>query len=59
MAGASLPETEQFEAAVEEGVAMVEAGDRPVVAADYLGEQHGLEHRVDELLAVITSEVEE
>lgn len=38
-----LPASERFDRAVREGATLVENGDRPVVAADYVAEQHGLD----------------
>lgn len=41
----SQTEAERVEAAIEDAVAAVEQGDRPVPAADWAVEQHGVEHR--------------
>lgn len=50
--------TDRFSRAVREGATLVEAGDRPRIAANYVADEYGIEHRREELLAGITDRVE-
>jgi ferritin len=45
-----VPETERVDAAVDEARELVDDGDRPLVAADYVAEQHDLDHRFEDIL---------
>lgn len=45
----SAPEAERVERAIEEARELVADGDAPIVAADYVAEQHDLDHRFEEI----------
>ena len=47
---ASLPELERFEAAIQEGEELVEAGDSPMVAANAVALKHDVDDRFNDLV---------
>lgn len=55
----AVSETERVDVAIEEAVALVEDGDRPLVAADYVAEQHDLDHRFEDILERVQEAPEE
>ena len=54
---AALSEPERVDRAVAEAVDLVAEGDQPLVAADYVAEQHDLEHRVEDIHQRVLEEV--
>jgi hypothetical protein len=59
MADTEPTETERFDAALEEGVTMVEQGDTPLVAAGWAAERYELSHRQTELEERVQEEAED
>lgn len=46
---APLSESEGVDRAVDEAIELVNQGDAPIVAADYVAEQNELDHRFDDI----------
>lgn len=56
---AALSEPELVDRAVAEALDLVTEGDQPIVAADYVAEQHDLDHRFEDIHQRVLEEVDD
>ena len=54
-----MPESDRVDEAVEDAIAAVDEGDRPVVASDWTVRQHDVKHRYEDVLARVQEHVGE